>query len=397
MTDTKRKICALLVLFCLTSAFFSSSALSAFAAKQEKQTVYAAFGDSIAAGYGLEGYSGDQENAPKDSYQALLADFLKTESRNYAVSGDDSSACIEILNSGAADEVLKDADIVTLSIGSNDLLLPFIQIVMDYFNIQPGTIDPSFVEEQMKNQAALPMPELSDLLEYYQQSEQLLTELADNAILHDKAAAFPHQLDIILAALHEKAPDAQIYVTNIYNPFSSIPKIGEMAETYIQEINKAFSSDSPDYTLIDVYTPFHEEELTNVHFDTKLENLKSFNLDPHPSVKGHKTIAGLLTDAVKKANAPKAAAITSLASSSKKKLTIKTSLPSDADGYELRYSLSKNGSYQTLASVTEKTYRTNSAKLKSGKTYYFKARSYRMINGVTYYGKNSGVKKIKIK
>ena len=397
MTAMKKRICALLVSLCVSCMFLCTGPLCAIGAAQDDKTAYTAFGDSIAAGYGLNGYSADQEYAPKDSYQALLADFLHTESSNYAVTGDDSSACIEILQSGRADDDLQNSDIITVSVGSNDLLLPFIEILMNYFGIQTDTIDSSVIEEQLKNGASMPHPDLTDLLKYYQQSEELLSELADHPLLHEKAAAFPKQLELIINTLREKAPDAQIYVTNIYNPFASIPRIGEMAETYISEINQAFASDSKDYTLIDVYTAFHQEELTNVHFDTGLENLKSLNLDPHPSVKGHKAIAGLLIDALKDANAPKAAAITSLTGSSKVKLTIKTSLPADADGYELRYASAKGGSYKKLASVSKKTYQTNSSKLKSGKTYYIKARSYRTVKGVTYYGKNSSAKKIKIK
>ena len=103
MTDMKKRICALLVSLCVSCMFLCTGPLCAIGAAQDDKTAYTAFGDSIAAGYGLNGYSADQEYAPKDSYQALLADFLHTESSNYAVTGDDSSACIEILQSGRAD------------------------------------------------------------------------------------------------------------------------------------------------------------------------------------------------------------------------------------------------------------------------------------------------------
>ncbi len=397
MTKKKKRICAFLAAACLSSAFSGTSLLQARAAAQKEQAVYAAFGDSIAAGYGLEGYADGQSDAPKDSYQGLLAGFLQTQSHNYAVSGDDSNACIDILNSGKADEDLQHADIITLSIGSNDLLLPFIQIVMEYFGLEPGTIDAAAVQEQLENGITMPQLSMSDLLKYYQQSEQLLASLEDNTILHEKAAAFPQQLETILSILREKAPDARIYVTNIYNPFTSIPKIGEMAEVYISEINQAFSADDPDYALADVYTPFQQENLTNISFDANPQNLASFQPDPHPSVKGHKAIADLLIAAVKQDNAPKPASVISVSSSAKKKLTVKARIPANADGYQVRYASSKNGTYQTLAASGNKTFQSGSGKLKTGKTYYIKLRSFRSVNGVTYYGKNSSVKKIKIK
>lgn len=359
--------------------------------------VYTAFGDSIAAGYGLKGYSDDQKKAPKDSYQALVAAFLKTSSHNYAVTGDNSSDCIEILTSGKADEYLKQSDVITLSIGSNDLLLPFIYRMIKEFDIDPGSIDP-----------ADPMPELdiSSMSKYYQKLQQLLTDLSDDDELHAQAAAFPDKFQTILSLLKEKAPNAKIYVTNIYNPFLSaelqtIPvlrEFGETADIYIQEINKTFRADAADYTLVDVYTPFQENPAyTNIHID--LSNLSSpdISMDPHPSVKGHKKIAKLFIEKIQRTYAPKAATISQIKSSRTYKLTAKIKLPKNADKYQLLYASSKNGTYQTLATTSKNTYRTNYKKLKSNRTYYIKARSLRKINNVTYYGKDSKAYKLTIK
>lgn len=392
------RLCSFFLLFCLLTLSLcnSNSLFTAHAAVSDEKTIYVAFGDSIAAGYGLNGYTKGQTTAPADSYQAILSRFLKTTSVNYAVTGDNSTDCMELLNSGKADESLKNADIITLSIGSNDLLLPFIQIVMDHFNIQPGTIDASAFDN------GFTMPDInaaeiniSDLLKYYQQSEALIAKLTDNETLHAQANAFPEKLEAILSVLHEKAPSAEIYVTNIYNPFAFIPMLSSLADSYIREINQAFSANAPDYTLIDVYTPFNKEALTNVHFD--LKDPSSINPDPHPSVQGHKKIADLLTTALKQAHNPDVASFRSLKSSGKTKITAKIDLPANADSYQIRYASSKNGTYQTLAASSEKTYQTNTKKLKSGKTYYFRVRSFKTIKGVTYYGKNSSTKKITIK
>lgn len=387
---TKKRFCAVFLLLCMLSAVLSRP-MPANAKDAADKAVYTAFGDSIAAGYGLEGYSHSQTSAPSDSYQSLLSSFLQTKSINYAVSGSNSSDCIDLLKKGSADADLKKADIITLSIGSNDLLLPFIQIIMDYFEIDPDSIDASSFADGF----TMPAIDLSDFMKYYQKSEALIAELSDHAVLHAQAAAFPKKLKNILSILRQKSPDAEIYVTNIYNPFTAIPIIGTIAETYIAEINQAFSSRTDEYTLIDVYTPFSQAELTNVHFDMK--NPAGINLDPHPSAAGHQAIADLFISALQKAHAPQAASIKSVKSDSLHKLTAKVKLPDGCDGYQIRYSAAKNGSYKTLATVSKNTYQTNSAKLKSGKTYYIKVRSVRTIKGVAYYGKNSSAKKILIK
>ena len=381
----KRSFLSILAVFCIAAmiATFWNPAITGQTTKAaSRKNVYTAFGDSIAAGYGLSGYSDDQAGAPSDSYQARVAAFLKTTSRNYAVTGDDSDDCLEILNSGKADADLAKSDVITLSIGSNDLLLPFIERMIKEFDIDTGSIDPS-----------KPMPDidLESMSKYYQKLKQLITDLKDDEQLHAQAAAFPSQLQKILALLKEKAPNAEIYVTNIYNPFHSIPVFGETADIYINEINKSFSANADDYTLIDVYTPFNENQAyVNV-------NIKNMNFDPHPSIKGHKKIAQLFTNAIKRAHAPKAASINQLKSSCTNKLVAKIKLPKSADQCQLLYAASKNGAYQTLAATSKSTYKTNTKKLKSNRTYYIKARSLKKVNHVTYYGKDSKAYKLIIK
>ncbi|MDE7310074.1 MAG: SGNH/GDSL hydrolase family protein [Eubacterium sp.] len=407
-TNKKRTICSVLLLLCLLTASLNTSLAAVYAkgaASTEEKTTYVAFGDSIAAGYGLPGYQ--TQTAPADSYQALTAGFLQTQPHNYAVTGDNSDDCIFLLNSGEADESLAAADVITLSIGSNDLLLPFIDILMQHFHIDApasGTSQEETpeeaakrkeIEEQLKNGFSLPQLSLSEMAEYYKQAEALLSELSDHATLHAQAAAFAQKFQAILSILKEKAPNAEIYVTNIYNPFAFLPKIGEMADVYIREINEAFAKDVPGYTLIDVYTPFQKQELTNVHIDLTQPN--GIQLDPHPSKEGHRVIGELIVAALKQAHAPKAASISSLSSSSKKKLTLKATLPANADGYEILYAPAKNGTYKRLATADKKTYQSNAKKLKSGKTYYVKVRSFCTVKGVTYYGKDSSAKKLAVK
>ncbi|MDE6889139.1 MAG: SGNH/GDSL hydrolase family protein [Eubacterium sp.] len=394
--NKKHTLFALFAALCLCFTSIGISVSPQAAAAQTAETAgYTAFGDSIAAGYGLDGYSHDQQAAPSESYQALTAGFLHTQPHNYAVSGSDSSDCIELLRSGTADDDLAAADIITLSIGSNDLLLPFIQIVLDHFQIDQTQLDPSAIEKQLQDGFSMPQLDPSKMAEYYKQAQQLLNDLSDHAELHAQAAAFPQQLQTILSILHEKAPDAEVYVTNVYNPFASLPKIGELADIYIQEINQAFSTDAPDYTLIDLYTPFQAKGLTNVHID--LTQPSGMSLDPHPSVQGHTVIAQLITKALSDAHAPKAASLRSLSASSKKKLTVKLKLPSDADSCQILYATAKNGSYKVLGTTEKQTFQTSSKKLKTGKTYYIKLRSCRTYKGVVYYGKDSSTKKITMK
>lgn len=385
----KKRLYSFLMVVCVFAVSLSAAFYYVHAKENPGAYKYVAFGDSIAAGYGLNNYAADQTSAPADSYQALTGNFLKTSAINYAVSGTDSEDCIELLESGKADADLANADVITVSIGSNDLLLPFIQIVMDYYGIDASDLP------DMSGQSVLPEIDFSAASALYEQASGLISKLSDNALLHAQANAFPEKFAHILALFREKAPHAEIYVTNIYNPFVKVPIIGALAETYIAEINRAFSASAKEYTLVDVYTPFEKGTLTNVNIN--LSNPSGIRLDPHPSKEGHQAIADLIIRALKNNHAPAAASIQSMTSGSKYKLTVKIKPVKNADGYQIRFAASKKGTYRTLATTAKTTFRSNSKLLKSKKTYYITVRDYKKINGVTYYGKTSAIKKIRIR
>lgn len=78
-----------------------------------------------------------------------------------------------------------------------------------------------------------------------------------------------------------------------------------------------------------------------------------------------------------------------------KKLKVSYKKVSKADGYQISYATNK----KFKNAKTKKTKKTSYTlkKLKKGKTYYVRVRAYRTVNGKTYYGSYSSVRKIKIK
>ena len=68
---------------------------------------------------------------------------------------------------------------------------------------------------------------------------------------------------------------------------------------------------------------------------------------------------------------------------------------SGANGYEVYRSTSKKGNYKLVKTVTKgKSYKDT--KLSKGKTYYYKVRAYRNVNGEKVYGGYSSIEKVKI-
>ncbi|MDO5294936.1 MAG: fibronectin type III domain-containing protein, partial [bacterium] len=69
-----------------------------------------------------------------------------------------------------------------------------------------------------------------------------------------------------------------------------------------------------------------------------------------------------------------------------------------ADGYDLYVSAKKDKNFKKIqAKVTSKTTKYTAIKLKSNKTYYFKIRAYKVVNGKKVYGSYSKVVGIKTK
>lgn len=69
-----------------------------------------------------------------------------------------------------------------------------------------------------------------------------------------------------------------------------------------------------------------------------------------------------------------------------------------ASGYVIYRATNKNGKYKKIATVKSgKTTSYKNGKLKSGKTYYYKIRAYKTVNGEKVYGAYSNIKKVKIK
>ncbi|MGN1133442.1 MAG: SGNH/GDSL hydrolase family protein, partial [Oscillospiraceae bacterium] len=75
-------------------------------------------GDSIATGYGLEGYSDGKDNCNSyanqltEKYSQELSDTCQVTEKNAAVDGKTSKELLEELKSGMYDSQLKDADAV---------------------------------------------------------------------------------------------------------------------------------------------------------------------------------------------------------------------------------------------------------------------------------------------
>lgn len=387
----KKYITRAIAIFILMALCLPSELACVQAAKKEKLN-YVALGDSIAAGYGLKGYIDEfQAKAPKDSYQSQIAKKLGASVVNDAITGITSQELIDLLTSKACDKELKTADYVTISIGSNDILGPVIEILGDIFEVEDKEDILGGISEKMGQ---------ADFLTLVSYVKELGERFEDNKVLHEAASKFPKKLETILTLVKTKAPNAKIYMTNSYNPYvcldSMVLPVGTYTQTYIDELNQAFTSDSKDYTLIDSCTLFEHGDCVNVTVD--LMNPISSNLDPHPNLKGHKTLADAFYNAMSKdiSETIRKVKIKSVTSKHANQITLDYKKQKDADGYTIYYSTKKNGTYKKLKSTTKEKLSISSKKLKADTKYYIYIKAYKKFGDEVIYGPESASKKVRI-
>ncbi|MCQ4636887.1 GDSL-type esterase/lipase family protein [Anaerovorax odorimutans] len=325
-----------------TSSLSTKKALLAYGIPLERviykglRTKYVAFGDSIAAGYALPEYvsdplgRGDALPTPKDAFVSLVGAGLEKSdgpslTDNQAASGWTSQQLLDCLKRGDYDSSLADADVITVTIGSNDLLGPFIEIIEQAFKDKLNDIEvlDRNVAKIIKIKAITKaIPAVID---------EINSQLHDNQTLLQACKEFRDTIQpAILAELKKKAPSAELYWTTLYNPFAKqtfdlkalMPGLETVSPNiwnslnpidldsygakYIKEMNKAFNNSS-GYHVIDLYDDFDQAGLTNVQISHDSNGI-SLNFDPHPNTKGHKVIADLALPVIQSTYASKAPA-----------------------------------------------------------------------------------------
>ncbi len=236
---------------------------------------YLSLGDSIA--YGLNA-------APGKSYADLLYNYLKTipvysslSLNNLAVSGDTSTGLLNQLQTSSYQAALKNAKIVTVSIGGDNLLEPVIDAVGTAFGVSSS--DPNFTTDLTLAMAANATSTQTIL-------DNLSTSSTLSAALQAGVTQFAADFPQIISTIRTAAPQAQLCVLNLYNPVSATDPLYGMFNPLIEGINHSISSGatSGGYKVADVYTAFANTP-GMVNF-----NLGNLELDPHPTTTGHVTI-----------------------------------------------------------------------------------------------------------
>ncbi|MDD2979430.1 MAG: GDSL-type esterase/lipase family protein [Hespellia sp.] len=234
-----------------------------------------ALGDSIA-----KGYSGNQENIA--SYSQILADEIGWEDKlnvnyyNYAKNGLNSAGLNErVLIKKEVLASLQQADVITVTIGANDLLDECKKEAQDILNTE--------TRFESANQA------LTALKEAVSSNPLVLFDVI-KALGNWDYSTFEEQWKIAMETINaHKKDSAQVIVTNIYNPVANLEMPGTMnkvVESVIGNMNKVMTDHQKEYgyELVDVFE-------SEVSFNTQADGL-------HPNQTGQEMIAALVTTKV---------------------------------------------------------------------------------------------------
>lgn len=263
-------------------------------AQSEQGTSYVALGDSISSGYGLE--------EGTLSFAQQVAQDNGLELTNLAQDGETATSLLDKLQTDQVSAAVSQADIITITVGGNDLMNALYAYLTDAYN-QRNPETPT-TQEDMKNAImGGDMGVLTFALEVgpgFSNSERATQALAD----------FHTHLTQMVLDIRAENPQVQLVVVEQYNPYSYLVK--ELSKNPIfassaQSLCAAFGAGVEDINnVIAAVAQQQECWVAKVYdaFETAQENPCNasvsipvkLNLDFHPNAYGHGLIAQQVTE-----------------------------------------------------------------------------------------------------
>lgn len=219
---------------------------------------YVAIGDNI---------SMEENNDYDVSYISLIKDFLYAVNDNLNYSnlskeGITSSELLNIIDKNK--EKIKDADLITVSIGGNNIL----NAILRNLNIDESILRNCDEEK------------FDSIISEYLNSDEIKNEILNEVNKFSKD--FPN----IIKKIKKLAPEAELYVNTLYNPINKKCNIYDFFNEQINSINDLIvkNNSNYDYKIIDCYHILNSEEVLNFKVEDGLARI-------YPNKVGHAMMA----------------------------------------------------------------------------------------------------------
>lgn len=256
-------------------------------------TTYVALGDSIAYGYGLA-------NRETESYPNMIREKYNISESNFQNLSIPGMTCTEFYQKIQEEDytnVISNADLLTISIGSNELLGLVTKAVSEVTGVPEDSAN--FVEEaQNVFLNANMLEKLNMLTEIYNMFTSEEMKLQIEASINAYKDSWTKSIQYI----KQINPDITIVATEFYNPYYEISlgsyDLGGFVDENIQKLNEILinsSNSETEYKIAKIYDAFNitDPRLTNVNI-----SLSNLNVDPHPNALGHEVICTKIMDAL---------------------------------------------------------------------------------------------------
>ena len=282
----KRRLLSVLLSLCLMLGLLPTAAFA-------QGEVYVALGDSISTGYGLT-----------DSDACFTRQIAASKSyalKSHAVDGATSSTLLAKLSDPAVAADVASADVITITIGGNDLMGALYLYLANQYNEKYGTAL-SAADIQNALMGTHETIKQTDILIF---ASNVLSDFPQSAEARSALRQLGTNLTASIAAIKNANPDVTLIVANQYNPYSYAAKnvnppfaaavntIVEAFETGITALNATIATMSLQlgYDVADVSSAFKsaEENPCNASFASQ-----PINLDFHPNAYGHSLIANAI-------------------------------------------------------------------------------------------------------
>ena len=219
---------------------------------------YVAIGDNI---------SMEENNDYDVSYISLIKDFLYAvnDNLNYSnlsMEGITSSELLNIIDKNK--EKIKDADLITVSIGGNNIL----NAILRNLNIDESILRNCDEEK------------FDSIISEYLNSDEIKNEILNEVNKFSKD--FPN----IIKKIKKLAPEAELYVNTLYNPINKKCNIYDFFNEQINSINDLIvkNNSNYDYKIIDCYHILNSKEVLNFKVEDGLARI-------YPNKVGHAMMA----------------------------------------------------------------------------------------------------------
>jgi len=218
-------------------------------------------------------------------YGPMLAHAFGLSGSNYqnlAVGGTRSQDWVNFLTQQTIISSVQSADMIVLSVGGNDILLPLFENIKSAIGM-PQDASSEQLKEALRTdpssfQKAVGVLNSSNIRNQF---ETAITEYGVN-------------FSSVISEIKRLNPSVKLYVVNLYNPFSGFTGyelLSNFADPLIGKLNQVMSAHAQagEYTLLDSYNAFRGKGplMTNIE-----------QLDIHPSKTGHTAIFQLAYTAV---------------------------------------------------------------------------------------------------